>query len=251
MRLDLITLADILATGDTRPDEAFPWYVPDPRELERAKLLDFARADEDRLLAGEIDRDEAEIVRTTQLVSVSSGTLERHQDAASVVQAYLRELAAEQRRREEAAEKGESYEPRKIPEPPEYREKTLRILVARLIAEGVETWSPAPKAVVPVPSADLKRGDPVPVPFDHLPKDPSDFTEKGNRVVLDLVDALPAAYAVRLTMAIGWISNLDVRRFFPEPKEVEEDKAKPPSQRDDLQDPPEAGTPQGESSAAP
>lgn len=242
MRVDLVTLGDMLAQGDKAPDKAFPWYRPDPTDIDRAEVRCVHRDDEDAFLAGDKEEDELRVVRLTRIVSASAGTLDRHQEAQNIVSKYLRLLGQEQQRREEAFAKGEAYKERQIPEPVEYREGRLKVVIARLLAEGVESWEPAPRAVVPIPSLGIKRGDELPIPYEHVPPDPADYGKKANAVLLEIVDALPSHFAQRLMLAIAWISNLDVRRFFPSEKEAEEEK---------LPAPPEVGTEQGKPSDSP
>ncbi|MBK8180877.1 MAG: hypothetical protein IPK67_18690 [Planctomycetes bacterium] len=225
MKADIVTIATLLQKGGKRPADAFWWFQLDAEDVDRARVLDFRREDEEGFLAGTLKREAATPFRETKIVSCSAGTLERWEKAAARIQEFLHAVAVERARREYAAEKGEAYAARTIPEPPEADASQLRVLMARMLAEGVEGWSPAPKAVLDAPSCGWKRGQPVESLLESfLPKDPSSYAPKDHSALLQAVDALPAQYAQRLWMAVGWTSNLDVMRFFPTKEEAAESK---------------------------
>lgn len=219
MKADIVTVATLLQRGNKRPADAFWWYQPDAGDVDRAEVVDYRREDEEAFLSG-AKRDGVEPFRRTKIVSCSAGTLERWERAASKIQEFLHAVAVERARREVAAEKGEAYAARVIPEPPEAETSVLRVLLARMIAEGVEAWNPPPKAVLDAPSCGWKRGQPVDSTLDKfLPADPSSYSLKDHQQLLQAVDALPAQFSQRLFMAVGWTSNLDVMRFFPSVEE--------------------------------
>jgi len=178
--------------------------------------------------------------------SCSAETLDRWEKGSSAVQTYVQMMALERAREQEAALDGEPYTRHVIPKPAEAEGAYLQILLARMVAEGLRDWLPAPKAVVAIPSAEIKRGEDLPVLDRWLPADPMRYDAKDHKILLAVVGAIPSRLFQMLCLGVAWVSNLDVMRFFPdEDAEKRQDGEEAPPEGKD------AGKPSGPPSAGP
>lgn len=247
MNPELLVGAHMLQRTKKRPEELFPFYRPDPDVIDQALVLDFHPADE----AAGGDPKEWAVLRTTVVGSCTDKTLRRWNEANDAFAVFQHMQALEMKKMADAAQQGDPYTPQTVPKPPEANSSALRILTARVFAEGLRSWSPAPKAIVAVPLLGIKAGDDMPLPREHLPDDPSKYEAKPNEEVIAILDALPSRYVQKVTLCIGWASNLDMMRFFPTEEEVAEDQGLPKDERLDLVSPPKEGSDAGKPSGSP